>query len=101
MTRWFLLLVVLSTSPCAAQKIDKAEILETVRSDCPAQMMKNKEFIDLLLMSGGTLAKFCECLAVRVAAQLDDADYGNAKAVASKWTESQKFCLAVSIDDKK
>jgi len=63
-------------------------------------MMKNKQFIDLLLMAGGKLANFCECLAVRVATQLDDADYGNAKAVASKWTESQKFCLAVSVGDK-
>jgi hypothetical protein len=101
MTRWSALLVVLSAYPCAAQKIDKAEMLQTVRSTCPVQMMQNRQFIDLLLIGGGNLPDFCECLAVRVTAQLDDADYGNAKTVAAKWKDSQNFCLAVSVSDKK
>jgi hypothetical protein len=95
------LFVVLSTSPCAAQKIDKADMLQTVRDTCPGQMMQNKQFIDILLMSGGKLPNFCECLALRFSTQLDDTDYGNAKAVAAKWKASQEFCLAASISDKK
>jgi hypothetical protein len=99
--RWSFLFVVLSASPSTAQKFDKAEMLRTVRSSCPAQMMQNKQFIDILLVGGGNLPNFCECLASRFSTQLDDADYGNGKAVTAKWTESQDFCLAVSLSDKK
>jgi hypothetical protein len=98
--KWSFLLVVLSAGPSTAQKIDKAEILQEVRSSCPTRMMQNKQFIDILSVGGGNLPNFCECLAMRFATQLDDADYGNAKIVAAKWTESQKFCLAVSISEK-
>jgi hypothetical protein len=31
---------------------------------------------------------------------LDDADYGNAKALSEKWAASQNFCLAVSLSNK-
>ena len=62
----------------AQNKIDKADILKITREDCPTQFIKNKQFIDLPLIGGGTLPGFCECFAVRIASQLHDADYGNA-----------------------
>ena|SRR2546423_774921 len=87
---------------CLAENtINKADILKATRDDCPAQFLKNKQFIDMLLMGGGTLPAFCECLAVRIASQLDDADYGDQKAIARKWSDSQNFCLAISIASKK
>jgi hypothetical protein len=89
--------VVLFSVPASAQKIDKAKMLEVTRRDCPAQSMQNKSFIDALLIGGGELAKYCECLAVRFASQLDDTDYGNEKTTTAKWVASQKFCLAASI----
>jgi hypothetical protein len=99
--KWSFLFVALSATPSVAQKIDKAGLLKSVRNSCPAQMMENKHFIDILLVGGGNLPNFCECLALRFSAQLDDADYGNGKAMMAKWTESQDFCLAVSLSEKK
>jgi hypothetical protein len=104
MTKWAFLVAgtVTLAGPCLAQNsINKADILNTTREACPTEFMKNKPFIDLLLIGGGTLPGFCECLAVRFASQLDDADYGDAKALATKWADSQNFCLAVSLINKK
>jgi hypothetical protein len=104
MTKWASLVAgtLMLTEPCWAQNaINKADVLKATREDCPTQFIKDKQFIDLLLIGGGTLPGFCECLAVRIAAQLDDADYGNATAVAKKWADSQNFCLAVSLTNKK
>lgn len=89
--------IVLIATPSMAQKIDKARILETTRRECPAQFLQDKQFIDTLLLVGGDLTNFCECLAVRFASQLDDADAGNEPAVTTKFEASRKFCLAVSI----
>lgn len=104
MTKWAFLVAVTVTlaGPCLAQNtINKADILKTTREDCPTQFMKDKQFIDLLLIGGGTLPGFCECFAVRIASQLDDADYRDAKALATKWADSKNFCLAVSLTNKK
>lgn len=104
MTKWAFLIAgaAMLVEPCVAQNtINKADILKITREDCPTQFIKNKQFIDLLLIGGGTLPGFCECFAVRVASQLDDADYGDARVVATKWADSQKFCLAVSLNNKK
>ena len=104
MTNWAYLAAgaVMLAGPCLAQNaIDKAGILKATREDCPTQLIKDKQFIDLLLIGGGTLPSFCECLSVRFASQLDDADYGNSKILAKKWADSQNFCLAVSLSNKK
>jgi hypothetical protein len=104
MMKWAFLVAggVTLAAPCLAQDaINKPDILKTTREDCPTQFIKNKQFIDLLLIGGGSLPGFCECLAVRIASQLDDADYGDAKAIAQKWADSQKFCLAVALTNKK
>lgn len=90
----------LFASSSTAQTIDKADMLETTRKTCPAHFMQNKQFIDLLLISGGNLAEFCECMAVRFSAQLDDADYGKESALEAKWKASGDFCLAVSMKKK-
>jgi hypothetical protein len=102
MTKWAYLIAgsILFANPSLAQKIDKTGMLETTRRTCPAQFMLNKQFIDLLLAGGGNLTDFCECMAVRFSAQLDDADYGNEKALTAKWEASGTFCLAVSIKKK-
>jgi hypothetical protein len=102
MTKWAYLIActVLFASSSMAQTIDKTGMLETTRKSCPAQFMQNKQFIDILLISGGNLADFCECMAVRFSAQLDDADYGNEKALTAKWEASSNFCLAVSMKKK-
>ena len=84
-------------NPSISQKINKTEMLEATRRNCPSQFMQDKKFIDLLLIGGGNLTNFCECLAVRFATQLDDADYGNESSVMTKWAASQKFCLAVTL----
>jgi hypothetical protein len=104
LTKWAFLAAgaVMLIGPSSAQStINKSELLKTTREDCPTQFVKNKQVIDLLLIGGGTLPEFCECFAVRIASQLDDSDYGDAKAVAEKWGDSQNFCLAVSLTNKK
>lgn len=95
--RFLLAATVLLSGSAFAQKIDKREMLEATRRDCPTHSMQNKALIDALLIGGGDLSKYCECVAVRFATQLDDADYGNEKTTTSKWVSSQKFCLAASI----
>jgi hypothetical protein len=94
---YLLAAVVLFSVLASAQKIDKQKMLEVTRRDCPLQSMQNKSLIDTLLIGGGELSKYCECLAVRFSSQLDDTDYGNEITTSAKWFASQKFCLAVSI----
>jgi hypothetical protein len=89
--------IILVATPSAAQKIDKAKVLETTRRDCPVQIMQDKKLIDALLIGGGNLTNFCECLAVRFATQLDDADAGNETVITAKFEASRKFCLVASI----
>jgi hypothetical protein len=94
----FLVTAALWVGPCLAQNtISKADLLRMTREHCPTDFLKNKRFIDLLLIRGGTLTSFCDCLVPRFASQVDDADYGNENALARKWADSVKFCLAVSI----
>jgi hypothetical protein len=88
---------ILLACPAAAQKIDKPKLLELTRRNCPTRTMQNKELVDILLIGGGDLSKFCECFAVRFVTQLDDTDYGNEQAISSKLMSSQNFCLAASI----
>jgi hypothetical protein len=94
------LVAVFFAHPSMAQVIDKTKMLETTRRTCPNQFMQRKEFIDLLLAGGGNLTDFCECMAVRFSTQLDDADYGNEKALTAKWEVTANFCLAVSLKNK-
>jgi hypothetical protein len=89
--------IILASGSATAEKFDESKLLEVTRKDCPSQFMHDKKFIDALLIGGGNISGFCECLAVRFVAQLDDADYGNEASVAAKWGSSAKFCLAVSI----
>jgi hypothetical protein len=102
MTKWTTLLAFafLFADPCFAQTINKADMLEMTRQTCSAQFLQDKPFIDLLLIGGGRLPEFCECLAVRFAAQVDDADFANAKAIATKWADSKNICLAISLKTK-
>ena len=89
--------VVFLSVSASAQKFDRFELLEATRRNCPIQFMKDKRFIDILLLGGGNLSAFCECFSVRFVAQLDDGDYGIEAALNLKWTSSQNFCLAVSM----
>ena len=89
--------IALFACPCLAQKIDKPDMLETTRKTCPSTFLRHKQFIHQLLIGGGNLPDFCECMAVRFASQLDEADHGNKEIVLAKWAESQKFCLAASL----
>src|SRR3954453_15044048 len=96
--RWVLLVAAaLWVGPCLAQNtISKADLLRMTREHCPTDFIKNKRFIERLLIGGGTLNSFCDCLAPRFASQVDDADWRNETALERKWADSQRFCLAVS-----
>ena len=90
---------ILISGPSIAQKLDRVGVMEAVRQDCPRQFLPDKTLIDALLLGGGSLSKFCECVAARVASQLDDSDHGNINALTaynSKLMASRTFCLAVS-----
>lgn len=74
--------------------------MEAVRQDCPGHFLPDRTLIEALLIGGGTLAEFCECVAVSVASHVDDSDYGSLAAYDSKMMTSRKFCLAVSMKNK-
>jgi hypothetical protein len=88
-------IVFLSVS-ALAQTIDKSKMRDVIRRDCPTVSLNNKQLIDVLLLGGGDLPTFCECLSTRFTAHLDDADYGNEDALGKKYRASQIFCLGMS-----
>lgn len=102
MTKWAYLVTgaLLVANSSNAQKLDRVKVLEAMRQDCPAQYLPDKRLIDLLLMDGRKLSDFCECLAVRVASQLDEADFGKAAAIDAKVKASRAFCLVVPMKNK-
>lgn len=92
---------ILVVSPSAAQKLDRVKVLAAMRQNCPAQYLPDKKLIDLLLMDGRKLSDFCDCLAVRIASQLDEADFGNGAAIEAKEEASRKFCLVAAMKSER
>jgi hypothetical protein len=93
---FILVSTILFSTPAAAEKIDKSKLLEVTRRDCPAQMLENKQLSDALLMRGGDIASFCECVAVRFVSQIDYTDSGNEVSTGLKWKGAQAVCLGAS-----
>jgi hypothetical protein len=92
--------VTLVAGSAVAQKIDRTNLLEAVRKDCAPQNLPDKKLIDALLVSGGNITDFCECLAVRFTSQVDDEDSGHEETLEAKMIASKRFCLAVSMRAK-
>jgi hypothetical protein len=81
----------------AASLVIGSKIQDVIRRTCPTESLKDKQLIDVLVIGGGNLANFCECLATRFAAQVDYAEYGNENALNRKWADSRNLCLVMSI----
>jgi hypothetical protein len=73
--------------------------LEAMRKDRPSQNLPDKNLIDALLVGGGNLTDFCECLAVRFTSQVDDGESGNEETLDAKMIASKRFCLALRTFD--
>jgi hypothetical protein len=94
----YIIATIVFLSVCAsAQTIDRSKLRDATLRNCPTESLKDRRLIDVLVIGGGNLANFCECLATRFAGQVDDADYGNENALNRKWADSRNLYLVTSI----